>query len=745
MNILGIILTKDKAGFHVLDFKFETKNSEYISRFDEISNKSISFYDEKNNANHYLAFSEFWNVQKYIVRYESKPDINIKEKLPMETEKNLTSISLAVFLAPLTKQTDYKFSFTQICATGLVRLNEEQGEKEVIVDSVTQVKEKYEAFSKYVESHENYNDTFAFVYVSNEKIDPKIENKKIKAFHIFPDTPVEELLDKLSSGFRRPINKFYQFNNAVYAKLSESLGEKHSAEKQASKSFKAQIYLSGSKNSKNFFDFKWFDIFRQAIDLGYKFRLSINISKFLSNNEITSDDMSDNLKPKWWGKGVTDKESIEVNERLKRLDLFVRNQVEVLKRYVYETYAYENSEYNNFGKLNVSVNYCNSENIELLGENETENALIVELNGKNYLSYSSGDYFEYNVYEKNASLPEEVLELEKIMIPEEKSISTKFIDRESSLKIIEIIDSEEYSMSEKTEEIGKILRNLKSQNVYLPRFTLYGLPASGKSTLIKKIADLYKEKPDSENNSPETSIDDIHIIASDYLINERIFDDNKSSRHNPNKEAKKRELAALNEHVIYTRGDYESFLNGGHDMDIRNLAVEIAIRQSAVTHDLCDLGGKEVLIERTRFLLNDLGFITVFICPDGEPDKSPIVFKNKDKEIDSNAYFDAYYDFYFHNHSLFDKSKRRNIYELGEPFKVCKNDKDEIIDIEPENWDAFKDKLQKRIFNPRFYFYNRKYDLKVFRRGSEDEMVFKLLKGILKVYLERLAKEDECH
>ena len=743
MNILGIILTKDKAGSHVLDFKFETINSDYISRFDEISNKSISFYDEMNNADHYLAFSEFWNIQKYIVRYESKPDINIQKELPMGTEKNLTSISLAAFLAPLTKQSDYNFSFTQICATGLVRLNEEQGKKEVIVESVTKVEEKYKAFSKYVESHENYNDTFAFVYVSNEKIDPKIEKKNIKSFHIFPYTPVEELLDKLSSGFRRPVNKFYQFNHAVYSKLSESLGEKFSVEKKTSKSFKAQIYLSGNKNSKDFLDFKWFDIFRQSIDLGYKFSLSINISKFLSNNELTSDNMPDNLKPKWWQGEMSNRKSIEVNERLKRLDLFVRNQVEVLKRYVYETYAYENSEYN-FGKLNISVNYCNSENIELLGENETENALIVELNGKNYLSYSSGGYFEYNVYEEKASLPEEILELEEIMIPEEKPLNTKFIDRESSLKIIEIIDSEEYNISEKTEEIGKILRNLKSQKVYLPRFTIYGLPGSGKSTLIKKISDLYKEKSDLENKSTETSIEDIHIIASDYLINERVFDDNKSSRHNPNKEAEKRDITAINEHVIYTRDDYESFLNGGHDMDIRNLAVEIAIRQSVVTHDLCDLGGKEVLIERTRFLLNELGFITVFICPDGEPDKPSIGFKNNDKEINSNAYFDAYYNFYFYNHSLFNKYKRRNIYKLGEPFKTKKNKKNEIIDEEPANWNDFKEKLRKHIFNPRFYFYNRKYDLKIFRRGTEDEMVCNILKGILLVHLDRLKREELC-
>ena len=65
--------------------------------------------------------------------------------------------------------------------------------------------------------------------------------------------------------------------------------------------------------------------------------------------------------------------------------------------------------------------------------------------------------------------------------------------------------------------------------------------------------------------------------------------------------------------------------------------------------------------------------------------------------------------------------------------------------IEPKDWNRFKVRLYERIFKPRFYFYNRKFDLKVLRRGSIQDEVCNILKGILTLHIERMEKEKECN
>ncbi len=737
MNILGVFLAKQGQ---LCNFSIDET---YPGIESELCEGVVSF-----DLN---LFSQYWNINQFKINCDRACDIN--EYAQTDAAMNFRSISLSAFLSRLDKTDDfedtYTFSYTHICATGLVNDSKEGP----IVAPVGDIEAKYAVFSNWIFDANDDNSSYAFVYVSYEQINFPKRNPKIVDIYIHPGTTIDNLLTTLSTGFRKQRVKYYHFNNDVYSKLSSVIENDKLEEKF--KSFKAQIYISGNENSKNFFDFKWFDIFRAAIDNGYKFSLVIYISKFLSNNEITSDDIislvdtNPQLKPCWWKRAISDIHSIGINERLKRIDLFIKNQIEVLKRYVYETYAYEQSGNKISGRLDITINYCNGDKINLdeSVNPTTENALVIDINGCKYISYSNNGYFEYNVCKNEDEISDDIKKITAALAPEKLANKSSQINIEDSKEILKILESSEENTTEKLKKVGEKLRLLKSQKIYLPRWVVYGLPGSGKSTLVKKIADLYRIE---KSPNSHISVNDIYVISSDFLINERIFDDDLNSRHNPNNKAPHQDISAITDHVIYSRKDYEEiFLDGGHDMDIRNLAVEIAIKQSAVTHNFPDLGGKEVLIEKTRYLLNDLGYITIFLCPDGDPSMKSIVEPQDDVEcINTENYFNAYYEFYRNNHNLFNESKRRNIYELGKPYKyrINANGTEELIidekgGVEPQNWENFKEKLRKRIFDPRFYFYNRKYDLKIFRRGSEEEMVCNILKGILKIHIKRLLKE----
>lgn len=673
-------------------------------------------------------FKQFWNFNTGCVIIHDYPF----EKMG-NIDDNYNSLSLSAFLSPLSvvDTNNFFFSYTHICFTGTV-YSDENGTP--VVGAIKDVSKKVVNFFNYVKEKNNPNAIYAFIYVSDEKLDFE-EKNGIKAIHISPCTPVEELLDKLSTGFRRPVNKFYQFHNAVYSKLSDNFDEINRIENRAAKSFNAKIILSGSKNSKTFFDFKWFDLFRRAIDQGYKFSLQVNISKFLSNSEITSDDMEEELLPKWWNGDITDKESIEINERLKRLDLFIRNQVDVLKRYVYETYAYTESERKISGRLNISIDYCNSKKIQLFDEKETKNALIIDIDGRKHVLSSNADYFEYNVYEKNTPLPKEIQELKEIMVTEKKTEKIKVISKKQSEQLLRIIDSSKSSL-EKLAKIGNLLKKIKSEKTYLPYFIIYGLPGIGKSTLNKKLVDLYREP------GKKLSIDDTFLISSDVIINSRLFDDEVSSKYNPRKQENSQELKALDECVIYRRKDYEYFLNGNHDNLLHYLGIKFALIECYHTHDIPDLGGKSVINEEIRDLLNQLNYITIHICPDGDSEMEALSFPYENKTIDENKFFEAYFQLYKNNPSLLDKSARRNICDLVE-----KNGG--FIDdgkggLEPKDWNSFKKELYNKIFHPRFHLYNQKYDLKVMRRGSTEEILCNILKGVLQIHIERIEREQLC-
>lgn len=733
MNIFGIICSNVIDVFPIYCDIFNGTSFGYSLSTPESSNLTTSSFFLENT------FNCFW--KKYF-----NNDCKILVELGFKTKgictpEGIKSISLSFFLAPLLRLENFSTPYTHICFTGIVN-------NKCCVEGVGDLETKYKGFSEYIENENNNHCTFAFVYVSKNELDfTKTErNPLIKEIQVLPNTPINEIINKLSSSFVMRREKYLDFNNAVYSKISRALEENISEEKK----FNAQIFLSGNDNSKSFFDFKWFDIFRTAIDMGYKFSLSINISKSLTNNEITSDDMSDELLPKWWEGDISNQQMLTINERLKRLKLFVSNQIEVLKRYVFETYAYETTNHGG-GRLDICLNYPDSESIKLSSSNEeqTENAIIMQVDEKRFSSFSNGNYFEYEEnYIKdlispdierieNTLSPFEEQEVTKIDNPEEEpeekanvaTMNNSLIDIENTKKIIKILDKSEFTPTNKLELISKELKKLKKKNIYLPRFSLYGLPGSGKSTLLKGIMNLYYDE------NEQFSKDNIHIISSDFIINERIFDDDKNSRHNPNTKASNKKIDAIKEHVIYTREDYESFL-GNHDMDIRNLCVEIAIRQSFFSHDMLDLGGKEILIEKTRYLLNDLGFICVFICPDGNSEDENIIFSHEKIE-DSEPYFKAYFNYFKNYHSLFNKKKRRNIYFLVKKFK-----KDNAGYKEPTDWEDFQLQLKNKIFNPRFYFYNRKYDVKIIRRGTDEEIICNILKGILMIHKQRMENDN---
>lgn len=667
-------------------------------------------------------FNRFWQDYFNNCKFLVTLGFNTKGQC---TSKGIESISLSFFLAPLLCLENFSTPYTHICFTGCVN-------NECCVEGVGDLEVKYKGFSEFIKNENNNHCTFTFVYVSKNELDfTKTEkNPLIKEIQVLPNTPISEIINKLSSSFVMRREKYFDFNNAVYSKISRALEENNSK----GNIFNAQIFLSGNENSKSFFDFKWFDIFRTAIDMGYKFSLSINISKSLTNNEITSDDMRDELLPKWWKGDISNQQMLTINERLKRLKLFVSNQIEVLKRYVFETYAYETTNCGG-GKLNICIDYPNNELIELRtgNKNQTENAIIIQIGEKRFSSFSNGDYFEYKENCIKDELSHYITTIEKVLSCEKLDSNNSLIGIEDSETIIKILDDSNFTADEKLILISGKLKELKKENIYLPRFSLYGLPGSGKSTLLKGIMNLYYDEDE------QISKDNIHIISSDIIINERIFDDDKNSRHNPNPDAINQTMDAIKEHVIYTRDDYESFLgNGNHDMDIRNLCVEIAIRQSFFTHDILDLGGKEILIEKTRYLLNDLGFICVFICPDGNSEDENIIFSHEKIE-DSEQYFKAYFNYFKDYHSLFNEKKRRNIYSLVKEYK-----NDNAGYIEPTDWEDFKIKLKKKIFNPRFYFYNRKYDVKIIRRGTDKEIICNILKGILMIHKQRMENNNLC-
>lgn len=683
MVVLGVVCGSKNASI----VEFSAINFVY-TKINNLSEEAFSFLKEQ-------IFS-FWK-KNYLITCS-------KDLSTYSVPRNLKSFSLAAFLSPLTTTNDYLFPYTHCCFTGLVKASNED---EIEVESVEEIKSKYEIYLNYVEEErkKNKNAVFAFVYVSPEMFKPENENG-IKLIQIKPYTSVETLLDKLSSGFRRPIEKANSFNNSVYAKLAEYFENQNHNNKE----ILIKIYLSGNENSKAFFNFLWFDLFRTVIDKDYTFRLSISISKFLSNNELTSDDMSNSLFPKWWNKNEY-KKSVEINERLKRLDLFVRNQVEVLRRYVFEMYGYnDDKEFNHKGRLNIRINYADNEEIKLIENKTTENAIIIKIDDKLITAFSDILYFEYNEY-NNETLPEAINTITKSLTAKNSDIESRIISKEETETLLEVLNQKD-SSSEILQKVGASLRDLKNNhNKYLPLFTIYGLPGMGKSTVIKRIAQL----------------NDNHIINTDFMINERIFDDDYNSRHNPSIKAQKRDDEAVNEHVIYSREDYERFLPlGYHDMEIRNLVVKIGMKEATVTHDFIDLGGKEFLIEDTRYLLNYYGFITVFLCPSGENEEEC---------------FNSYYSYYKENPTLLDKAKRRNIYKLANP------NKDKNIDynpekLTPEEWEMFCGKLKEKIFDRRFFYYNRKYDAKVYKNGNVEDVTVNVLKAILTVHKKWLENDN---
>lgn len=673
------------------------------------------------------AFSSFWNDYYHQDRYFIiRPQTTIHN---VERIEALSSISLPLFMAPILDDENLSISYTHLCFTGIVN-------NECRTCGIGKIDEKYRAFSEYITTNEidkNKNNSFAFIYVSDNEIDFTSinENSAIKTIRLLPNMPINEVIQQISKSFARRIDKHIEFNNAVYTKLMAAIESNNSSQK----TFKANIYLSGNNNSKIFFDgHGWFKIFRYAIDEGYKFSLQINITKFLSNSEIISDDMPKDLKPKWWQNDITDSKSLEINERLKELDSEIKNQVKAFKQAVFQQYGYKQFEGKVPGRLQVAINYCNNELIDCNAKAGVENALIISINEKKYISSSNGGYLEYAEFGNKENIPRHINKIIQTLHSEQKCKNDiEFIGIKDSKNLLNIISSEKIDSKEKLSKIGEKLRLLKTQNIFIPRVCLYGLPASGKTALNKILVSLYR-KP-----GKKLSIDDCFLVSSDYIINERVFDDNFSSRHNPNKEATKQEEKSLEECVIYSRNDYESFLNGKHDILLHNLGINFALIECYNTHDIPDLGGKAVLFEDTRYLLNQLNFYTIFICPDADPELESVLFPYEDKSINEDKYFEAYFQLYKDNHSLFNEAARRNICDLVEKNGGFIDDGKH--GREPKDWDRFKKELYNKIFHPRFNLYNQKYDLKVIRRGTPEDIVCNILKGVLQIHIERINRE----
>jgi hypothetical protein len=128
---------------------------------------------------------------------------------------------------------------------------------------------------------------------------------------------------------------------------------------------------------------------------------------------------------------------------------------------------------------------------------------------------------------------------------------------------------------------------------------------------------------------------------------------------------------------------------------IRDTAAQIAIRQSYATGDFIDLGGKEMLVDETRLLLQDLGFITILLIPytDG---KKPGTDQAED--------FERYYQLFYNNPELIDEAKRRNIHTIWED---CAHD-----------WSRFKVLFKSEIWDRRYDLYHHRPDI-VINRGND--------------------------
>lgn len=689
----------------------------------EILQENITTFNQET-------FSSFWNDYYHQARYFIiRPQTSIPN---VERIEALFSISLPLFVAPILDDENLSIPYTHLCFTGIVN-------NECRTYEIGRIEEKYKAFSDLIIKNKidkNKNNSFAFIYVSDNEIDFTSINKNpaIKTIRLLPNISINEVIQQISKSFSRRIGKHIEYNNAIYCKLMDAIESNNSLQG----TFKANVYLSGNTNSKLFFDsHSLFKVFRYAIDEGYKFSLQINITKYLSNSEITSDDMAEELKPKWWRNDITDSNSLEINERLKVLASEIKNQIKAFKQDIFQQYGYKQFEGKVPGKLQVTINYCNNELINFEAKTGIENALVIEINGKKYISSSNGGYLEYAEFGDNEELPRHINKIIQTLGSEQKCKNAiDFIGIKDSKRILNIIDSEEIDSKEKLSKIGEILRLLKTQKIFIPRICLYGLPGIGKTTLNKKLVDLYREP------GKKLSIDDLFLISSDYIINERLFDDNLSSRHNPSVQATNQEEKSLEECVIYSRKDYEYFLNGNHDILLHNLGINFVLIECYNTLDIPDLGGKSVLNEDTRYLLNQLDFFTIFICPDGDPKTGAIFFPYENELIDENKYFEAYFQLYKNRPSLLDKAARRNICNLVE------NTGGFIDDgkggHEPKDWDSFKKELYNKIFHPRFHLYNQKYDLKVIRRGSTDDILCNILKGVLQTHIERIEREQLC-
>jgi shikimate kinase len=633
--------------------------------------------------------------------------------------ENLSSLQLAVFMAPLSSNTSLNIQYSHIYFTGGV----------YCFDGILYTSRVIDCFKKYqgaVEHHNRYypNESAVFMYTTDsDEEETNILNKEyssnLASIRIHNDMWLNELIGLLTEKTIFQKSREHQF----LAFLRDFLIKIVSKNKEILPRF--TFYFS---NIDNYHSIMTFKVFRELIEQNRPFSLNIFIPRPVIGSDIIRDDGWQS-QPVWYQKMKQKhpQDAVGFNQKTCILQQRIQNECRTLEQLFYIK--------NDDPYIRLHIQYHEESNHPDALTADGENALLLEIGEDKFLAATSP---------------------QKLYLCE--------VSRTHDKEAISLIEKMEEIFNDKSEP--QKIHYSTSKNVLLPKFILYGPPGVGKSTLTSFFA----KKNDKK------------IIASDTIINDFIFADSDKKFYevlnknlNLNIDQEKWEIilqsykfARYSRRIFEFDTEKEGKERRTEEMyKIRDIASEIAVRQAFATGDFCDLGGKELLSDRTKFLVKSLGFITVLLIPTLSKDDR----HNKTSEQICDEEYEAYYQMYHTDHSLIDEKKRRNIFdymvdascyiykdkirpvaEIPEQCRYCRWNDNENNDYKSvcshkvskyEKWQRFHDRLKIDLWDKRYEFYRYKADIIIDRRMGIGKSIEKFADYIREEIIEFAKKCDE--
>lgn len=639
------------------------------------------------------------DAQAYWNKNDKIDTFKIKLLLP-KFDDNLLSASLALLLLPITK--DNELLFNHICITGDFKNHSEN----YSTKAIELIKRKFvitaENFSTIYS--DSYDETFAFIYVSNkDEIDEDLLKQypwiTVKRFS--EGTPVEDVINYLKTGLCESCesdSKANQFMDATYQKISNYL------ESDLYNEAYITLYVSGADNSKYVFDRRLCLNYQRFIQQKKKLSLNINCTKSLDLYDLVSDtivqdgEAAKKLKP-IWQQQLEKKHSNHIDEtveRLNRINDDIENDIRSIKKFIYN----QSDSQLLLENCKIQYNQCNRAelikttdkiispsfyHLVLEGDNSQRKEIIVYTD-----SYKL--YYEENKKKELQLKNQKIADLLKLFIKEPLETTR----RNSSKEIMNIIADGKENGKEAQIIINDIASYMEKNNIRFPtNFVLSGLPGIGKTTSLYYIAKQF----------------DLEVISTEILINYYIFNDDLSEteRFDYEKYWKDVDLHKLYNETIpyytqYSRKIFEKLSdNSEHMKHIRDLACKIGLElvEGSDGKALLDLGGKEALTN-LYYVLKQEEYKSIFITTEG---------------YNEDEIFENYLELYKKDENLCNES-RRNIKKLAIK-KELNNNNVEVENIDTKT-NEFHNSLRNLIFNPRYKYYNRRRDYKIIRKQDDD-------------------------